>query len=254
MLVCCISLIYIPLTSIFYPQIRRNVLSPVYEMKQHKLITNSTVFTPYTNGMDPPSFYQDLLKPFAPLPVQSLDDISSRSHIIPGVNTRCFDQLMVCNLVSLYRNTAHNPEGKGHTFWDVHPRQAGQTVVDYYKKTQPQAFPARKDGVFYVVIVVRTDVRRILNVDEVLKQCKAWKPPDNSPFKRTECITRETKPEMLIDDLGIVNRAHALVSTHGAQNAFVHTLQDGAALVEVTSWDFCGQWSMLHYQVSCFQV
>lgn len=217
-------------------------------MKEKGLIDDRIVYTPFTAGMDPPPFYHSFLKPFLSHPVQSLDDISSREHMISGV-PRCFDQLLVCTLISMYKGSHGNPSGIYYGHWDLHPKLAGKAVADYYKQAHPKLFPARKPGVFHVVIGVRTDWRRILNLDDIVKACNAWKPPAESPFERTECITRETKPDTFVEDLGIVNQAHALVITHGAAGTFSFTMQDNSSLIEVMSWDFCGYWSRQYFEV-----
>lgn len=92
------------------------VVMASFHMHNKTLVDNRTVFTPYTGGMTPPPFYQNLLEPFSPShKVESLDEISSRENVGKG-RPRCFEKLLVCNLVGLYKNTLQNPTGIGKQF------------------------------------------------------------------------------------------------------------------------------------------
>uniref|UniRef100_A0A383VT21 Uncharacterized protein n=1 Tax=Tetradesmus obliquus TaxID=3088 RepID=A0A383VT21_TETOB len=110
---------------------------------------------------------------------------------------RCFESLTVCSL----QDPRGFPSSGARPIWS-----SAQFVRQFweqqygaqYKKLQQQYQSMRQAGALRVVIAVRADptVRSILNVQELLDWCNAWKPqmPDKQPsakYTRTVCIAHE---------------------------------------------------------------
>ena len=146
------------------------------------------------------------------LQVWSLEDLSSREHMHTG-QTRCWERTVVCNLPGIYYASPT------HSRWNLRPKATGREVrfswgavravnvyclhsqaqqpmpscmqiVAHYRRRFPQRFrpheeQAEREGgaVFRVAFMPRVKLRAILNLQQVLEQCRAWAPPTGSPFR-----------------------------------------------------------------------
>lgn len=221
-------------------------VAAIYHMHESDVVSEATQFVPYTGGMAAPPFYANLLKPFSPKGVISLDELSSRERL----GSRCYEAIQVCQPPGLTYSSQDPVSGIGIGVSQLEFKHAGRFIMDYYKERNKVKFEAKQapEETFVVTFAIRTDYRIILNFDEILEKCKAWKPPKGSVFKKTRCMTMQPTADSFIEDLAKVDASHALVGPHGAAGTFGLFLNEGAAHVEIVSWDFCGIWPTFYFR------
>ncbi|KAI7844869.1 hypothetical protein COHA_001522 [Chlorella ohadii] len=208
-------------------------------------LDRNVTLAPVTFGLDVPAWYQPLLEPYTRHKVTSLSALSSREHLLSG-QPRCFERAVLCNLVGIY---ASGGTESRHWWSELRPKTAGRRAVEYYRAAYPDTFrpheqqAEREAGqVFRVAFMARSKLRAIVNVKDVLEECKKWVPPADTPFKRTDCVLLpDGTPDNFADILAQLQNAHIFVGTHGSHNSYQFFMPPGTALVEILAWNFHGE-------------
>ncbi|PRW61210.1 hypothetical protein C2E21_0582 [Chlorella sorokiniana] len=214
-------------------------------MKAAGALDRNVTLAPVTLGLDVPAWYQPLLEPYTRHKVTSLSALSSREHLLSG-QPRCFERAVLCNLVGIY---ASGGTASSHWWSELRPKTAGRRAVEYYREAYPDKFRPHEQQaeqeagqVFRVAFMARSKLRAIVNVQDVVEECKKWVPPADTPFKRTDCVLLpDGTPENFADILAQLQNVHAFVGSHGSQNSYQFFMKPGTALVEILPWNFHGE-------------
>ncbi|KAI3439100.1 hypothetical protein D9Q98_001509 [Chlorella vulgaris] len=195
-------------------------------------------------GMALPALWQTLVGPLVPAhPVQSFADFSDRSRAGgggggssggSGLTGRCFAEMLLC--------TGRPIDDQG-----LNVSQAGQFIARHYQPSLPaspvtysggiaasSSGPTRMLKVLFIARSPKVAVRQILNMEELLEQCRVWRytDPATSVQFSAECGVWQAGPELLLN-LAAFRSADIAIGRHGAGMANGFFMREGGAMLEV---------------------
>ncbi|KAL4451654.1 hypothetical protein ABPG75_007316 [Micractinium tetrahymenae] len=206
-------------------------------------LQGNVLFAPVSLGMDLPPMYRSLLDPYTRHKPMSFSALSSRERMLTS-QPRCFERAVLCNIVNMWRASRKHYGGQ------LMPKSAGRRAVEYFSRKFPEEFAAQHQlaaadsgAVFRVAFHQRSNgMRQIRNLEQVMQECRQWKPPEGSPFKSVDCVLLpDGTPDNHVKLIAQVQNVHAMVGTHGSGLAYSFFMPNGSGLVEVLSWSFHGQ-------------
>ncbi|KAL4444893.1 hypothetical protein ABPG77_003943 [Micractinium sp. CCAP 211/92] len=180
-------------------------------------------------GLALPSHWQPLVGPLVPhRPVQTLADFSARRLDTPrGSGSRCFADMLVCS--------------GDHELQSTNVWQASQALVALNSplpKSPVESALAGCDGtclrVLFLTRSPKPFMRQVLNLEELVAQCNAWRHTDASSGQTftADCSIFQPGAD-LKTNMAAVRSADAIVGLHGAGMANAFFAKAGAAMMEV---------------------
>ncbi|KAK9814100.1 hypothetical protein WJX72_000667 [[Myrmecia] bisecta] len=242
-----VPLVWYPVHAESYREAVLQSLAPLHAMQLDGAVDRNITLVPMLNGFNMPEFFAPMLAPFTNNPIETLEDVSSREHMTSPLRSRCFQKLLMCKPFNLfnYRN-----EGEGKTMWfqALHPGTTGQQVVDFY---QPQLKPAPFDEHVLKVAVVKTGrKRRILNLNQVVTTCSAWRPAD--PDLRLDCVAYDFEQRLrersFVGILAELQGFDILMGMHGEALANGIFMAPNTSVVEVRPCEADSDWLDNYFQ------